>query len=60
MRFTNTVIPRYTNNRFTSFRLYKMDNLIPVFFLIYEPNSAYASSFFSQIDRCSRREVMGN
>jgi hypothetical protein len=27
----NTVIPRYTNNRFTSFRSYEMHKLIPVF-----------------------------
>jgi hypothetical protein len=31
MKFQYTVIPRYTSNRFTSFRLYEMRKLIPVF-----------------------------
>jgi hypothetical protein len=48
-----TVIPRYTSNRFTNFRLYELHKLIR--FSIYEPIFAYTSSL-SQTDRCSRRE----
>jgi hypothetical protein len=51
----NTVIPRYTRNRFAIFRLYEMHRLIC--FSIYEPIFAYTSSFLSQTDRCSRREI---
>jgi hypothetical protein len=36
-----------------------MHKLIPVF-SIYEPIFACTSSFLSQTDRCSHREVMGN
>jgi hypothetical protein len=56
-----TVIPRYTRNLFTSFRLYEMHKLIPFFFFsIYEPIFAHMSSFLSQTDRCSRRLFLGS
>jgi hypothetical protein len=45
--------------RFTSFRLYEMHKLMPVF-LIYEPIFANTSSFLSQIERCSRRLFSGS
>jgi hypothetical protein len=36
------------------------DAQINTCFSIYEPIFAHTSSFLSQTDRCSRREVMGN
>jgi hypothetical protein len=47
------VIPQYTSNRLTCFRLYDMHKLIPVFQFTSQ-FFAYTSSFLSQIDRCFR------
>jgi hypothetical protein len=57
---TNTVIPRCTSNRFTSFRLYEMHKLIPVFQFTIHFSFIQAPSSRKPTDRCFRREVMGN